>query len=175
MESRNITLTLDKAKEWYKQGGELKEVAPQAFKEEELVNDELPKTWEEFCKKITKKEEPWYNRLEWYISDDCEISYVNRSDWRNREEDKNLLPSKEAAEAHLALMQLHQLRDYYRQGWVPDWSNNDLKFGIVTNGKKASIGTGISFNYFLSFQSREIAEQFLENFRDLIEKAVDLI
>lgn len=28
---RNITLNLDKAKEWYKKGGELREVALQAF------------------------------------------------------------------------------------------------------------------------------------------------
>lgn len=48
-EERNITLTLDKAKEWYKQGGELKEIALQAFKEYEL-NPPLPRSWEEYCK-----------------------------------------------------------------------------------------------------------------------------
>lgn len=36
-EERNITLTLDKAKEWYKQGGDLKEVALQAFTEQEFI------------------------------------------------------------------------------------------------------------------------------------------
>lgn len=54
MESRNITRTLDKAKEWYKQGGELKEVALQAYKEEELTNNELPKTWGHFSRRIYK-------------------------------------------------------------------------------------------------------------------------
>lgn len=49
-EERNITLTLDKAKEWYKKGGELKEIALQAFSENELIKVELPKTWEEFCR-----------------------------------------------------------------------------------------------------------------------------
>lgn len=44
---RNITLTLDKAKEWYNKGGELKEVALQAFTEKEL--NPLPKSWEEFA------------------------------------------------------------------------------------------------------------------------------
>lgn len=48
-EKRNITLTLDKAKEWYKKGGELKEVALQAFTEKEL--NPLPKSWEEYCRK----------------------------------------------------------------------------------------------------------------------------
>ena len=48
-EERNITLTLDKAKEWYKKGGELREIALQAFTEKELTKINLPKTWEEFC------------------------------------------------------------------------------------------------------------------------------
>ena len=47
-EERNITLTLDKAKEWYNKGGELREIALQAFTEKEL--NPLPKSWEEFCK-----------------------------------------------------------------------------------------------------------------------------
>lgn len=38
MEKRTIELSLDKAREWYKQGGDLKEVALQAFKEEELCD-----------------------------------------------------------------------------------------------------------------------------------------
>ena len=49
MEKRNITLTLDKAKEWYKKGGELKEIALQAFTEKEL--NPLPRSWDEFCRK----------------------------------------------------------------------------------------------------------------------------
>ena len=47
-EERNITLTLDKAKEWYNKGGELREIALQAFTEKEL--NSLPRSWEEFCK-----------------------------------------------------------------------------------------------------------------------------
>lgn len=36
METRNVELTLEKAREWYKKGGDLKKVALQAFTEEEL-------------------------------------------------------------------------------------------------------------------------------------------
>lgn len=36
METRNVNVTLEKAKEWYKKGGDLKEVALQAFTEKEL-------------------------------------------------------------------------------------------------------------------------------------------
>lgn len=45
---RNITLTLDKAKEWYNKGGELREIALQAYTKEEL--NPFPKSWEEYCK-----------------------------------------------------------------------------------------------------------------------------
>lgn len=85
-----------------------------------------------------------------------------------------VLPSKYAAKQHLALMQLHQLRDCYRQGWIPDW--DDEKFIITVNYKEFySVGKCIKTKEFLAFQSREIAEEFLTNFRDLIEQAGDLI
>ena len=85
-----------------------------------------------------------------------------------------VLPSKYAAKQHLALMQLHQLRDCYRQGWIPD--EDDEKFIITVNYKEFySVGKCIKTKEFLAFQSREIAEEFLTNFRGLIEQAGDLI
>ena len=71
-------------------------------------------------------------------------------------------------------MQLHQLRDCYRQGWIPDW--DDEKFIITVNYKEFySVGKCIKTKEFLAFQSREIAEEFLTNFQDLIKQAGDLI
>lgn len=43
---RTVQITLEKAKEWYKKGGDLKEVALQAFDEKDLID--LPKTWTEY-------------------------------------------------------------------------------------------------------------------------------
>ena len=86
------------------------------------------------------------------------------------------MPSKEAAEQQLILMQLHQLRDYYRQGWVPDWEDTkSIKYCIRYADNKYTIMTCCVSVKFLSFQSREIAEEFLNNFKDLIEQAGDLI
>lgn len=48
-EERHVVLSLDKAREWYNKGGELKEVALQVFTEKELKNP-LPQSWEEYCK-----------------------------------------------------------------------------------------------------------------------------
>ena len=86
-----------------------------------------------------------------------------------------MLPSEKAAEAHLALIQLHQLRDCYRQGWVPDWEINSDKYCIQYTNNKYSIFNYANYRCFLSFQSQELAEKFLKNFKDLIKQAGDLI
>lgn len=55
METRNVTLTLQKAKEFYNSGNAaLKEVALQAFTKEELTNPEYTdiKTFEDACKAL---------------------------------------------------------------------------------------------------------------------------
>lgn len=140
----------------------------------EDIESQLPKTWEEFCnmKKPDKSEA---------FIDNCSrcIKLEESVETREYQEDKNLLPSKKAAEQHLALMQLHQLRDCYRQGWIPDWSNNCYKYGVKWNifpRKKELIVTWRNYDpLFLSFPNEEIALKFLTNFRNLIEKAGDLI
>ena len=73
-------------------------------------------------------------------------------------------------------MQLHQLRDCYRQGWKPDRESNYYdKYVIVGNSDKYRVFEGNWTSRFLTFQDRERAEEFLTNFRELIEQAGDLI
>ena len=134
----------------------------------EDIKSQLPKTWEEFCYNNDRKPN------EAFITNSSEIRMITERYERKSSCDQNILPSKQAAKAHLALMQLHQLRDCYRQGWIPDF--DDEKFIITVNYKKFySVGKCINTKEFLAFQSREIAEEFLTNFRDLIEQAGDLI
>ena len=134
----------------------------------EDIKPQFPKTWEEFCEQNTIK------RSECYL--DTSSCIVDMWDGkRDISSDRNVLPSKEATEAHLALMQLHQLRDCYREGWEPDWNNDCNKYIIVKNRNKYVVFGGNWTNQFLSFQDRERAEEFLNNFRELIEKAGDLI
>ena len=135
----------------------------------EDIKPQLPKTWKEFCENHdTKKEER-------YMDDYCNLEVAIGGCKRDAQKDRNLLPSKQAVEAHLALMQLHQLRDCYREGWEPDWNNDCNKYIIVKNRNKYVVFGGNWTNEFLSFQDRERAEEFLINFRELIEQAGDLI
>lgn len=139
-EERNVTLTLHKAKEWYKKGGELKEIALQAFTEKEL--NSLPRSWEELCRK--------------YEFACLSTRYSN-------------FPLK-----YDALFKLEQLRDCWRQGWEPIWDVSQ-KYCIYFSHNEIGVRMCTNASRFLTFPTREMAEEFLECFRDLIEKAGDLI
>ena len=172
MEERNIKLSLEKAREFYSKGGEFKDLALSAFTENEILLDKLPKTWEEFCNNYPVK-----GGIEHYIEDNSRISCDASKRERIKILDRNLLPSREAAEQHLALMQLHQLRDCYRQGWIPDFSNSYIHKYCIHKVNKGDIKIfkHSTYNCFLSFQTKELAEEFLNNFMDLIILAGDLI
>ena len=171
MEERNIKISLKRAREWYNRGGELKELALSAFTEKEIKEIVLPNTWEEFCKMYPIEED----KKEWFIDADSTLRYEYKGK-RYINECKNILPSKQAAEQHLAYMQLHQLRDCYRQGWVPNWKNtNQSKYCIAISDNQYVIYRTITSCNFLSFQSQDIAQKFLNNFKGLIETVGDLI
>ena len=83
--------------------------------------------------------------------------------------------TKKQAKASIALAQLSQLRDVYRQGWVPDWNDGADKYCIEFVNDELSISLFFQSNCFLSFQDVETARLFLENFKDLIEQAKPLM
>jgi hypothetical protein len=143
------------------------------YKEYEKQN-ELPKTWEEFCEKYYLKGD------EAFITSTSELNTVRESfgrRFRLCEENKNLCISEKEAEAFLALMQLRQLRKAYVKDWEPDWNNTkQYKACIMYNG------TDFFLTYFkdvcsrpLSFPTCELAQQFLTNFKDLLEIAKPLL
>ena len=136
----------------------------------------LPKTWEEFCKVSNISEK------EYYISDynGSVVTRVHRIRsypvMRDPKSDCNVLPTKEEAEQHLAHMKLHQLRNFYRQGWKPNWRNkNEPKWCIEHYYGQYSVVLSENAILFLSFPSGAVAEKFLHNFRDLIAQAGDLV
>ena len=140
----------------------------------EDIKSPLPKTWEEFC------EQNMVKRDEYYLdASSCVTEFLNNG--RNIYTDRNILPNKQAAEAHLALMQLHQLRDCYRQGWIPNLIEGSRKYCIagyyssITKSIKYQVVDSTYASNFLSFPTYELAEEFLTNFYELIEQAGDLI
>ena len=159
METRQIELSLDTAKRWYEQGGELKEMALGAFDAKELIDYRLPKTWEEYRKMKGDEGEKANAALS--------FAYTSIN---------GAFPDYHDAEKHIALMKLHLLRDEYRRGWVPEWGNIDeSKFVIEMAGNELTVENYGITRHFLAFQDDKQAYEFLTNFRDLIEEAEDLI
>ena len=126
------------------------------------LKKELPKTWEELTK------------VEGYYIGTC--AGVSDYQGATKEVNKNVFATRKQAEASVALAQLSQLRDAYRQGWKPDWQNHRIKkYCIFVEDDNFRIDHWYTRQYFLSFETQAIAQEFLENFKDLIEKAQPLM
>lgn len=124
-----------------------------------------PKSWEEFCKRYPTK------NGEAYISTNGEVVLLYTDN--SSRADKNWCISKEEAEAFLALMQLRQLR----KAWVGDWEpSGDGYYAIVYDIKdELIVGSHEWLNKSLSFPTKEMADDFLNCFRDLCETAKCLL
>jgi hypothetical protein len=131
------------------------------FKE---IKKGLPKSWEEI------------ENLQGFFVDYSSVIIESADDVEKTEDNRNIFATEEQAEASIALAQLSQLREVYRQGWTPDYKDNyGVKYGIYFTNQGLKIGAFYENTVFLMFQSGQIAEQFLENFKDLIEKAKPLM
>lgn len=126
---------------------------------------ELPKTWEECYEQLGKGE---------YIDEESKIcNYITQ--YGASKNTENILPIG-LGKPMLALIQLLVCREVYRQGWKPDWTNeNENKYCIINSDNKIKAIDYIFVGRVLSFQSEEVRDQFLENFKDLIEEAKELI
>jgi len=135
------------------------------FTKEELEAKELPKSWEELKK------------IEGYYINTYSIT-TGQGFGTSTESSKNVFPTKELAEASLALAQLLQLRDVYNGDWKVDLNNrpNEATYWIFNayNSINTSYGS-TSHNKVLSFKSEDLRDQFAENFKSLIEIALPLL
>lgn len=128
-----------------------------------------PKSWKEFCKNYPR------TTYEYFIGDNSNIEQVCNTIYpRDTKHDKNICTSKEEAEAFLALMQLRQLR----KAWVGDWkfTEQETTYGVIPK-KDGSIGTGVygPIQRNMLFPTREMAEDFLNCFKDLCKTAKPLL
>jgi hypothetical protein len=142
------------------------------FKEYEKQN-ELPKTWEEFCERYPfKAQEAFINSA----SKPIPIGdYIDRK-YRIPDSDRNFCTSRQEAEAFLALMQLRQLRKVYVKDWEPDWTRKTFfNWCINFENNKLRVYPWSEISHPLSFPTAKIAEQFLNNFKDLLEIAKPLL
>lgn len=127
------------------------------------VENELPKRWEDLG----------FIRG-YYVNAHSELRDFEC--YTGKDSNKNTFPTKEEAEACIALAQLCQLRDRYNDGWKPDWNiTSETKYVIEVSKNTIVKNFYGNRHKILSFKTEELRDKFLENFRDLIEIAKALL
>lgn len=122
----------------------------------------LPKTWKELG--LIKGH---------YVKTECYTqAYFGTSD---DPDNRNVFPSKEEAEASIALAQLCQLRDRYNGGWKPDWADDMTKSCINIISGRITKNPWDATQHVLAFKTPGLRDEFMKNFADLIEKAKPLL
>ena len=108
-------------------------------------------------------------------------TYEEAEEWMKKEYAKGgiCLMMRDVFEALEALRKLIVLRDYYNEGWQPDWSKkNRMHFCIRVRNNKISIDSNSDINEFntvLVFRDYTIRDKFLEEQRELLEIAKPLL
>lgn len=130
-----------------------------------------PKSWEEFCANNKTINE------EYFINVDSSIIAMSYRDHRDCNKDRNICKTKEEVEAFLALMQLkrlwHEYVDNYSEKvkdhyyYFIDCLGCKNEFTVLYDLSSAS-------KYLFKFPSKKLAEEFLNNFKDLFIKASPL-
>lgn len=132
--------------------------------------NKFPKTWEEAYTKYL------CNTTIYYINTNGKITQHTKPIPANAVFNKNALLSSERAEEVLALIQLITLRDIYNNGWKPDYTNfQEEKHTIVNEDNDIVIKVYNSYPRILAFKTSGLAYEFIENFKDLINIAKELI
>lgn len=135
------------------------------FKKKENIR---PRSWKEFCENSQIINE------EYFIYSNSRISNTLDKQSRDYIKDRNLCKTEEEAEAFLALIQLKRLWHEY----VDNYSEKVKDYYYIkcfgnTNGNEFSVLQSVSSisRDLFKFPSRKLAQEFLNNFRDLFIKA----
>ena len=145
----------------------------ESAKQDKIVfkkKDPKPRSWEEYCcqQRTNGKYGYCINNVT------SEIQEINWSlctcSW------KSVLPSEKLTEAFLAMMQLMSLRQAWIGDWKPDWNDETrVKWNIICLQNQVCLCDTPIKSRVLSFPTKEMAGDFMDCFRVLLEIAKPLI
>jgi hypothetical protein len=81
-------------------------------------------------------------------------------------------PEKAIKAVH-SLYKFHQLirvRDFLRQGWVPDWGSDKRKYAVIWHGKRPQINFYTTFQVLWAFQDEKTAKRFRDIMKPQLEQ-----
>ena len=87
-----------------------------------------------------------------------------------------ILPDENLANAFEALAKLIWLRNFYNEGWQPDWRNGDTKkYVIIVKNRDFLSDENYMVKKILAFRTKETRDKFLEEQMELLEIAKPLL
>lgn len=160
MEEKKLKINIPKGYEIDKEKSTFEEIV---FKKVEDPLAKLPKTWEEYYKQAKDYVSYFWSGPDSIIKSWFEGSY-------------NEFMTEERVKQYVALGKLLQLRDYWIDGWENDPSNFvNVIYNLNGEIKNMGLSHKQSLNFPLTFPTREMAQKFIECFKDLINEACPLI
>ena len=165
METKELKITIPEGYEIDKENSTFEKIV---FKKK----DDKPRSWGEYYEQQIANKKHGY-----YIDDaDCSSVSVVWNEYAGANKWRNVLPSKELTEAFLAMMQLMSLRQAWIGDWTPDWNDETLvKWNIICLQNQVCLCDTLIKSRVLSFPTKEMAGDFMDCFRVLLEIAKPLI
>lgn len=127
--------------------------------------DNRARSWEEYCKKMEGKSSYWLHE----VDGDIKSKYFCSEPYLSEFEDK------EDVEALIAFCKLRKLRKDWIGEWKPDWTRHEIKFTIVVEGNEIVDGINTNVRCSMCFPTKEMRDEFVDTFRDLLEIAKPLL
>lgn len=117
-----------------------------------------------------------FNEEEYSINEWGNISIIKPKNYKF-EHRINFIKDRETAEAYAVLPQLIRLRDKYNEGWKPDYNDdNRHRLHIIYYFNNTIIKSYTHHvRHILAFKSSVIRDEFLGDYKDLIEIAKPLL
>ena len=160
---KKLEISLEKAKELYKEGGAIKELLLETFTEKELKGE---KNFSDI------HHVGWHIAGSWAIKSRSDLGHLQSyRDW----------PTREMAEAALAMSQLAwwmrqpEYNGEDQDEWCDYMGQAEPLTCIYFAKEIVTFGSTWIDRRFLVFKTLEIAERFLEDHRELIDKAKPLL
>lgn len=154
---KQITLSLEVAKRLYGKSDEMNAILLENFTELELGILKLPKSWDHLK-----------NVQGWIINGTAEVVKGNDDCFHQFRQGR--FSTEKQAKSALAMAQLSQLIKAYNEDWTPDWTDLQPKYCICLVSNKIKCDFFCRTHYFLAFKTADIRDEFLHNFKDLINE-----
>ena len=108
------------------------------------------------------------------VNDFSEINYVKDVTTYTKSNER-IFARIEQAKASVALAKLSQLLEIYLCGWIPNYTDGQAKYAIIMIAGELEVQECLSREQLLTFKTSDMANEFLNDNRDLIFQAKPLL